>query len=52
MFPRDTDHRRNIGYLMAWRDGADIMISVDDDNLAASSGSGSMPLFASRVAGT
>ena len=33
MFPRDTDHRRNIGYLMAWRDGADIMISVDDDNL-------------------
>ena len=33
MFPWDTDHRRNIGYLMAWRDGADIMISVDDDNL-------------------
>lgn len=33
MFPFDTDHRRNIGYLMAWRDGADIMVSVDDDNL-------------------
>ena len=33
MFPWDTDHRRNIGYLMAWRDGADIMVSVDDDNL-------------------
>jgi hypothetical protein len=33
MFGWDTDHRRNIGYLMAWRDGADIMISVDDDNL-------------------
>lgn len=33
MFPRDTDHRRNVGYLMAWRDGADIMVSVDDDNL-------------------
>jgi hypothetical protein len=33
MFPWDTDHRRNVGYLMAWRDGADIMVSVDDDNL-------------------
>lgn len=38
MFPFDTDHRRNIGYLMAWRDGADIMISVDDDNLPGPDG--------------
>ena len=35
MFPWDSDGRRNIGYLMAWRDGADIMISIDDDNLPA-----------------
>lgn len=33
MFPLDSDGRRNIGYLMAWRDGADIMITIDDDNL-------------------
>lgn len=32
-FPWDTDNRRNIGYLIAWRDGADVVISVDDDNL-------------------
>ena len=32
-FPWDSDGRRNIGYLMAWRDGTDIMISIDDDNL-------------------
>ena len=33
MFPLDSDGRRNIGYLMSWRDGADIMITIDDDNL-------------------
>lgn len=33
MFPWDSDGRRNIGYLMSWRDGADVMISIDDDNL-------------------
>jgi hypothetical protein len=33
MFPLDSDGRRNIGYLMAWRDGADITITIDDDNL-------------------
>jgi hypothetical protein len=32
-FPWDSDNRRNLGYLMSWRDGADIMVSVDDDNL-------------------
>jgi hypothetical protein len=32
-FPWDSDNRRNIGYLIAWRDGADVAISVDDDNL-------------------
>jgi Reversibly glycosylated polypeptide len=32
-FPWDTDHRRNVGYLMAYESGADIVISIDDDNL-------------------
>jgi hypothetical protein len=35
MFPWNSDGRRNIGYLMAWRDKADIMVSIDDDNLPA-----------------
>lgn len=30
--PRNSDNRRNVGYLMALRDGADIVISIDDDN--------------------
>lgn len=33
MFPFDTDYRRNIGYLMAYESGADVVISIDDDNL-------------------
>jgi hypothetical protein len=33
MFRWNSDGRRNIGYLMSWRDGTDMMISVDDDNL-------------------
>jgi Reversibly glycosylated polypeptide len=33
MFPWNSDGRRNIGYLMSWRDGAEVMISIDDDNL-------------------
>ena len=28
----DSDHRRNVGYLMAYRAGADFLISIDDDN--------------------
>lgn len=31
--PYRSDNRRNVGYLMALRDGNDIVISVDDDNL-------------------
>jgi reversibly glycosylated polypeptide len=30
-----SDERRNVGYLMALRDEADVIISVDDDNLPA-----------------
>ncbi|MGV9721996.1 hypothetical protein [Nocardia beijingensis] len=30
---RKSDSRRNIGYLLAYRDGADLLISMDDDNL-------------------
>ncbi len=30
--PWNTDNRRNIGYLRAWESGADVMISIDDDN--------------------
>ena len=31
--PYRSDNRRNVGYLMALRDGNDVIISVDDDNL-------------------
>ena len=31
--PFRSDNRRNVGYLMALRDGGDILISIDDDNL-------------------
>ncbi|MBS0448798.1 MAG: hypothetical protein JSR59_22980 [Proteobacteria bacterium] len=31
--PYRSDNRRNVGYLMALRDGSDVVISVDDDNL-------------------
>ena len=34
MLPWNSDVRRNIGYLYAARLGADIIISIDDDNLA------------------
>lgn len=30
--PWDTDNRRNIGFLRAWENGADVLISIDDDN--------------------
>ncbi len=30
--PWNTDNRRNIGFLKAWESGADILISIDDDN--------------------
>src|SRR5579884_743096 len=30
--PWNTDNRRNIGYLRAWESGADVLISIDDDN--------------------
>ncbi len=30
--PYNSDNRRNIGYLMAFSDGSDFIISIDDDN--------------------
>jgi len=30
--PWDSDNRRNIGFLRAWEHGADVLISIDDDN--------------------
>ena len=30
--PYNNDTRRNIGYLMAYQDGCEILISIDDDN--------------------
>ncbi len=30
--PWNTDNRRNIGFLRAWESGAEVMISIDDDN--------------------
>lgn len=32
IIPYNSDNRRNIGYLMAKEQGADVLISVDDDN--------------------
>jgi len=29
---RNSDHRRNVGYLMAYLDGQDFIVSIDDDN--------------------
>ena len=34
--PWNTDNRRNIGFLMALADGADVLISIDDDNFCRS----------------
>ncbi|MEA2511546.1 MAG: hypothetical protein QOJ59_1033 [Thermomicrobiales bacterium] len=34
--PYDTDNRRNIGFLMAFADGAEVLISIDDDNFCRS----------------
>lgn len=33
--PYDSDNRRNIGYLMALVDGAEVIISIDDDNFCS-----------------
>ena len=30
--PWNTDNRRNIGFLKAWESGAEVLISIDDDN--------------------
>jgi len=32
LVPWNTDNRRNIGFLRAWESGADVLISIDDDN--------------------
>lgn len=32
IIPYNSDNRRNIGYLMAYESGADILVSIDDDN--------------------
>src|SRR5271157_5783347 len=32
LVPHNSDNRRNIGYLMALKDGCEIIISIDDDN--------------------
>jgi len=32
VIPYDSDNRRNIGYLMALERGAEVLISIDDDN--------------------
>ncbi len=30
--PWNTDNRRNIGFLRAWESGAEVLVSIDDDN--------------------
>lgn len=32
LVPWNTDNRRNIGFLRAWESGAEVLISIDDDN--------------------
>ena len=34
--PWNSDNRRNIGFLRAWESGADVLISIDDDNYCLS----------------
>lgn len=34
--PWDTDNRRNVGYLMALDNGAEVVVSIDDDNFCPS----------------
>lgn len=36
--PSDSENRRNVGFLMAWRDGRDVVVSVDDDNYPVDAG--------------
>ena len=38
LVPYNSDNRRNIGYLMAYRDGVDFVISIDDDNFPVAGG--------------
>lgn len=38
LIPERSDERRNVGYLMAFADRADVVISVDDDNLPTPGG--------------
>lgn len=38
LVPYDSDNRRNIGYLLSWLSGADLLISVDDDNVPSGGG--------------
>lgn len=33
---KNSDHRRNLGYLLAWQDEVDFVISMDDDNFPKS----------------
>nr|7XPS_A Chain A, Transglycosylse [Marinactinospora thermotolerans]7XPS_B Chain B, Transglycosylse [Marinactinospora thermotolerans]7XPT_A Chain A, Transglycosylse [Marinactinospora thermotolerans]7XPT_B Chain B, Transglycosylse [Marinactinospora thermotolerans] len=33
LIPYHSDNRRNVGYLMAWMEGFDVIVSMDDDNL-------------------
>lgn len=33
---KNSDHRRNLGYLLAWNDEVDFVISMDDDNFPKS----------------
>lgn len=34
--PVDSDNRRNLGYAIAWADGHDVIVSIDDDNIPLS----------------
>jgi hypothetical protein len=36
--PRGSDNRRNVGYLMALASGAEILVSIDDDNFCPTEG--------------
>ena len=36
LMPYNTDNRRNLGYIMAYQRGCDVVISIDDDNICTS----------------
>ncbi|MEQ9235236.1 hypothetical protein [Coleofasciculus sp. E2-BRE-01] len=43
--PWQTDNRRNVGFLMAYRDRCDVIIAIDDDNYPKKNGRFSLDIL-------